>query len=238
MTFIHIHGDWCKGGKVRGSFPTLLLYSGRTQYVRVNEYWKEIIVALITTGVVATVWKDVKRFIRWIAGKFHTKKFRDYLASGVAMDRSMNAMIEAGADRVLVIRCHNGGNNPKIGKRLFASLLAYEYNRQTYPEGPQDFQNLPLENTYIRMLLKLLEEKHLQIETANLDDPQLRIIYEYERVKFSEIFKLGAKGGSLYYVSVATTKDQPFSEEQMKIIRFHVDKLKNTLIKEINVKED
>lgn len=191
--------------------------------------WTEVLTALIGTGIVALVWKDIVRFFKWFANRPKAKNFREFLEGSVAIDKAMNAIIAGGAQRVMLIRCHNGGSKPTLGKRLYASLVTYEYDRNVFPTGPEAFEKLPLETSYVSMLLELVSHKHLSIDTATLTDPQLRTIYEYQGVKHAEVYNLCARNDSLFYMSIATTEDEPFTEEQLRLFEYEVANIRGIL---------
>mgnify|MGYP003627838679 FL=1 len=195
-----------------------------------SDKWFELITLLITSGTIAIFWKEIKKAYWFFQNWRKRKVFEDFFKNTVAIDKILNEIINIGSHRVLVMRAHNGGSSPKIGKRLYSSLAFCEYDRTAFPEGIHDFQNFVLEPAYVKNLLKLVSLGQFSAVTAEWDDQQLKDIYSYEGIKHSELYKLCVVNDSLYYMSVSTKNDKPFTQKEKSGFSYGAGAIKSLLL--------
>lgn len=195
-------------------------------------YWLEILLVVITTGLAATFWSDVKVFFHWITHRKSRDRFLRYFDDVVSIQEILNQLIEDGAQRVVLLRAHNGGDLPTVGKDLYCSTAFYAIDHDAYPHGIAKYSRYVLETDYIQMMRDLMSKDHLTIDiSANEIGPQLKSIHTVEKIKHAELFKLGIVHDSFYYLSISTTKDEPFTREQQASFNYRVGVLRSLINK-------
>lgn len=195
-------------------------------------YWLEILLVVITTGLAATFWNDVKKFFSWLSLKKSKDRFLQYFDDVVSIQEVLNELIEDGAERVLLLRAHNGGSIPTVGKDLYCSTAFYAIDHDAYPHGVAKYSRFVLESDYIEMLRTLMRNEQISLDFNNtFISKQLRSIYTIEKVRHAEIFKLGVVDDSLYYLTISTTQEKPFTEEQKSTFSYRAGVLRGLINK-------
>lgn len=122
-------------------------------------------------------------------------------------DAMHRILAETNVERLLILRAHNGGGVIKPTGELYASVL-YEDYLYPFHSVKSDYQKLPVDKEYAKMLLKVMQEKHVSYKVADMDENSiLRKVYESEGVRYSNIYYIGQDKTNIYYCSTATSLD-------------------------------
>lgn len=135
------------------------------------------------------------------------RRAQDQIKKVVEIYDIMNGIIhDTDVERILVFKGHNGGGLIKPGSELYSSCI-YEEFVQPFKSVKTIYQNLPLDKEYVKILLDICSNKEVKIRTENLPDCFLKNIYLSENVKESHLYYLYQDKKSVYYCSLATSKD-------------------------------
>lgn len=159
------------------------------------------IVALVTAfgALFATVWD---RIIKW------RKEQADLSIEQAHLDvvRIYEILQECGSDlnagRVLLLYTSNGGGKPSPGVRLFTSILYEVVKNNKLELIRENYQNVPLDEAYAKVLSKIISEGFISIKPADLDDGLLKDMYISEGVMSSVVVPVVSTKEKFYYLSI------------------------------------
>lgn len=173
------------------------------------------IVAALTTIAGALAW-----LVRFIASrvKGSRQEARDRKARGVGIAATRRVRqvktlkglaSELGAQRALLIKCHNGGKVPNGGTPLFLTVLA-DTHAPTVASVAEEYQQRPLvDPDYLEMLSQLDSLDMMLVHTADLaDQSMLRDEYERENLESAWICVVhrSERTGALFYLSASSRR--------------------------------
>lgn len=163
------------------------------------------LLALISSGSIAVL-------IRQLASVWRTyilKKgngVRSYLEDNIYISDTMQKMIGSGASRVLIFSAHNCGGVPNLGKPFYTSMIYREFDHDDMDDVP-NYQNIEVDNEYIKILLQLLEERSVNLEVASMPPSLLRSYLETEGIVENIIHHIGVYDSEYYYMSVGAVEE-------------------------------
>lgn len=197
-------------------------------------------------SVLATILAFVKWYLPW---KRKTKVMNSSLQELRSIQKIYSIMheqiSETAAERVVIFHGHDSGDIPQAGSPYYISSIYWkvrhdpcyhdrcvdvsELDSKTH-QDISDYKEVPVDGHYIDMLLEIQENGSARIKTDDLpeEDCMIRSFYEMEGVSDSMIIYLGYRKNNLIFMSVATFRDEGFSDDD--IVRL---KLKSSQIKKI-----
>lgn len=125
---------------------------------------------------------------------------------------AMNKVLEeTNIERFLVFKVHNGGGVINPTGDLYVSVL-YEDYRLPFSSVKTDYQKLPLDNSYAKMLVDIIKEKKVHYNITNMPEGLLRQIYSKDKVESSIIYFLGQDRKNVYFCSCASSHSNIYDE--------------------------
>ena len=131
------------------------------------------------------------------------------------------------ANEALILRSHNGGGIPVVGKALY-STIEYEAVAGGVRPVKNEWKKQKLDTHYISMLSELVNSKDLfiQIHTDNLpEDSILRDVYTTRGVQFSLLTEIYDDENGYYYLSIPFREDKKVDAQTRNVIRLVKQKL-------------
>lgn len=142
-----------------------------------------------------------------------------------------DVILKTDAAKVVLLKCHNGGDVPNISGPLYSTVL-YEAKRPGEERVADRWQKQPLDEQYILMLMRLFKEKKIVISTSELKECILKDIYVSSGVIFSKVVEVYVSQGKYFYLSVVYKKSpSELRPEEKDEIRNCVNKIRNTYIR-------
>lgn len=139
-----------------------------------------------------------------------------------------DVLLNTDAVKVVLLKCHNGGDVPSISGPLYATVL-YEVKKPNEPSTAGRWQCQPLDDAYIKMLISLFKEKKIVNETDKMVDGILKDTYMADGVSFAKVLEVFTTKGKYFYLSVLFKKQYAeVRAEERDAIRVCVNKIKNT----------
>lgn len=183
-----------------------------------------IIIALLSVIVGGFGWD---KYLLW---KNSTKHFSDQITSRHEVYKLMAGVTKStSSKRFLILKTTNGGGKPKVGSKIYASVL-YEDVYHPFKSVINIYTRVVVDGEYVNMLRKVALDGFVSLDVPNMNPGLLREIYESEGVFFSQIFYLHETAEAFYYCSVATDETGVFgmtTKPEQLTIRLTVDKLRN-----------
>ena len=163
----------------------------------------ENLIALLASPVILLVVREVYKDVReWTKRRRDKKPFKKaFLDISQIYQEMNNLMVSVNAGRVLLLRSHNGGGKPKIGKPLY-STAEYEVYQNGTSSVKDNWKGEVLDESYIRMLSNLQTENELILKLADIEDGLLRRVYFHGHVLASKVYKIHEDEKSFYYLSI------------------------------------
>ena len=163
----------------------------------------ENLIALLASPVILLVVREVYKDVRaWIKVKRDKKPFKKaFLDISQIYQEMNNLMVSVNAGRVLLLRSHNGGGKPTIGKPLY-STAEYEVYQSGTISVKDNWKGEPLDESYIRMLSRLQEQNELILKLGKIEDGLPKRVYFHGHVLASKIYKIHEDEKSFYYLSI------------------------------------
>lgn len=108
--------------------------------------------------------------------------------------------------RVSVLKIENSGGliDPKV--QLYASVLHEDYTQPLSPSKAK-YGRMPVDQTYVRTLHKVIRDRAAILETDKLEEGIMKTIYKAEGVLGSELYYLGSTTKVLYILSASTANN-------------------------------
>lgn len=157
------------------------------------EYITGSIATIIGTGYAFYKKFHSNRFEKGLIGALNDKiEIHDYLSS---------LKHETGSPSAVLTESKNGGGIPTGGNPVYISIFD-EANDSTMRSVKKDIQNMPTDMAYNKMLLRLLENGYVFLETDKMIDGFLKEFYLAEGIKCAYIYKVGTLNNRLYYISL------------------------------------
>lgn len=195
---------------------------------------------LVTGGVVAAlvgaIIKAMVDLYKWSRRnqKLFSKQFRRRVRIYEAMNRILQ---QTNAKRVLILKTENGGGIPRLGSRIYASIIYEDFEAPFKSVINKYGPRFPLDQEYIKVLqhIATAEDGRIVLNTEEMTYGILKTIYEEEGVAFSEIFYLNQSRTAFYYINIATDNEgagEMTTDPQQLIIKTQIEKLKEIFKKE------
>lgn len=158
----------------------------------------------------------------WLTG-LGSALFAWFLKDGINMiregrkERSAKAIIDMGAvydvlndvvqvlgaDRGLILFTTNGGGIPAASKSANVTILYETIRGQGLSPIRSDWQGVPIDQGYVRMLSSVVQDGHWTGIPSDLDDGcLLRSLYESEGVKRSWVHEICRTEKKYFYISL------------------------------------
>lgn len=133
---------------------------------------------------------------------------------------------DSNADRVLILKGSNGGGRPTIGSNLYVSVL-HEMSVKGIEQIKGQYQNILVDDAYIRLMQKLIETREIEIQTKELPENSfVRLTYEKENLKHSYLYEIKANANTYFFGSFSTKETGGFSPSDKLAFRLAIDKIK------------
>lgn len=158
----------------------------------------------------------------YIKSRMEQKSFRN-VTSNIAdlYDVLQEARGRLGAERILVVKAHNGGGPPRVTSPLKSSILYEVYDEKVAPLKP-GWQDQPSDEQFVRVIKRLDETKTLRLgfnghdvtpgarDEMVLDGPgNIANFYATTEVLTSDAMELKTVEGSGYYYLVVDRSALP-----------------------------
>ena len=176
-----------------------------------------IIVALITAvlGPIA---------VAWAKNKFTPKKkstlIVDSLQSSNLVDSQLdNVMKETGADRVFVLRFHNGGHFYPTNKSIAKFSIFYEHLTSGTIPSQQTFQNIPC-SLFTKSISELYENGEISCPTLKSETfGLLSVCEQHGSSSFYMIALEDLKGNFIGVLSISFKEEHKLSKDKWVFLR-------------------
>lgn len=113
---------------------------------------------------------------------------------------------ETNVQRFIVFKAHNSGGVIKPSCELFVSAL-YEDYTDPFDSVKAVYQHLPLDSSYVKMLVDVIQNKKVAFTTSEMSEGLLKQIYTEEGVVRSFVYFLGNDRKNIYFCSAATSEE-------------------------------
>jgi hypothetical protein len=150
-------------------------------------------------------------------------------------DIAENILFKTKADRFLILTATNGTRDMR-----FATAV-YEQHKKTNKVvlslgATGKYVKFEFDSSYKKMLKEAEIQGSIELQTEKMGDCDLKSIYENESVKFSDVHflmrgKIDELNDRLFYCSIATHENAPFTKIEKLNIKSNIDKLKYILKK-------
>lgn len=131
----------------------------------------------------------------------------------------MNTILkESTAHRVTVSRAENGGSAPTAGKDIYTTVVYEVFDKELGPIKPF-WQKQPLNEPYIQVLTQIAEEGHITVRPSQMASK------DTETEGVIRCYKIKAKKGQLYYLSVYFKEDDPCGHNLRNLIQHSLKEL-------------
>lgn len=146
---------------------------------------------------------EVFKFLNSLIGATSIKKQIEKVNN--IYDAMHRAIAESIAQRFLIMRAHNGGGVIKPTGDLYASVLYQDYVKP-FHDVKADYQKLPVDKEYTKMLLDIMQNKKLYYPVSEMPESLLKNIYKKEGVQHVFLYYLGQDRKNIYFCSIGTSK--------------------------------
>lgn len=157
------------------------------------------------------------KLLEWYKRKRMVKKAENQLKTFINDSKECEALarsITGGnhADRIYIFRSHNSGGIPRLGTPYYTSVSFYDYKDKSLLHRGKKYNNIEVDDMYKDLMLQVIDEHKIELETKSMEDGLLKQIYELEHVQKSIIYRLAITDKEFFYMSVAwftePTEDQ------------------------------
>ena len=155
------------------------------------------------SGFAVAVWKTLDK---WITKWQSTHATRAITDMALVYDGMQDVMQTLGSDRCLLAYSSNGGGIPSAGNEAKCSIL-YEVKDRTLDSVRQNWQNVPLDQGYIKMLSQVVVNGSWHGTPEQLEPGFLRDMYETEEVGYAYIHEIAKTKKKFYYLAIRWSKD-------------------------------
>lgn len=126
-----------------------------------------------------------------------------------------------GAIRCMLLKASDSGNIPRIGIPLFVTVVA-EMHEEEYSALRQHWVNRPVDDEYIRRMIKLTTDKQIDIDVESLgENSVLKDSYHLGDVGTADIRYIIQNDREMYYLSIHfpdAIPDNPQYREDMFVV--------------------
>lgn len=141
-----------------------------------------------------------------------TRRLPDVTAAVLDIYSTLHTLQRAtGAGRVLVLRASNGGNRPHPAKPLYISILYETTGGLTLVRD--DWDKRQVDEEYIGLLARLLDEEIVQLTTAEMAPGLLRDVYTSDGVIGSKVALVSVAEEHMIYLSVVYDRPRPMDPD-------------------------
>jgi len=175
-------------------------------------------------------WSDLATEFFKFLNQFTLKPSKEIKKVVKIYDEMHKVLDETDVQRMLVIKAHNGGGLIRPSTQLYVSVL-YEDYTVPFKSVKEEYQKLPVDSEYLRMMSILCEQKSVKLIPKEMRPGILKEIYTTEGVQYAEIYFLGQDRKNLYFVSLATAWEKGWDKNpgQSLIVKLAVNTLKNNI---------
>lgn len=184
-----------------------------------------------TAGAVLALLTAIFGFVKWLLPflrQMQLDKWRRRTEQGArdiqSMYDEMDAILNNGAQRVIIFSGHNSGGLPRPGAPFYVSAQHWSFDGPAR-WSPERYQELPVDGEYANMLVSIMDKGHVRYTTEEMEPCQLRDIYKAEGVTDSLVLYLGSRDKQLRYMSVALYHGT-FTDNQITEIRIRANTIR------------
>lgn len=170
----------------------------------------------------------VKEFVSGVKKyREHRRKRFDYVVPRTeTVYEEMNALMnEVDAGRVMLLKAHNGGDRPALGKRLYSSAVYEVYNKGV-ESIKHSWQGQELDESYIKMLVGIIGTDQVVLDLGKMEDGMLKKVYFTSGVYKSVVVKIAIDDKDMYYMSINFNKPIEIDAVIEEKIRRRVNKIR------------
>ena len=123
-------------------------------------------------------------------------------------------------DRALVLYTSNGGGIPSPQNTVTTTIL-YELSAEGITPIRSDWQHIPLDEAYVRMLTPVVDPNRGYWEgtPSDLEDGFLKTLYKTEGVKYGTVFALNKTPKKFFFASFRWINEDPPNENTRAMMR-------------------
>ena len=130
------------------------------------------------------------------------------------------------ADRVLILKSHNGGGKPTPGTDLYVSII-HEMSTKGVEQIKQQYQRILIDDTYIRIIQQIILERTIEIRIQDLPENSfIRLTYEKDNLKWIYFFEIKGNANSYFFGSFSTKDEKGFTPGDKLAFKLAIDKFK------------
>lgn len=193
------------------------------------ELWANILQFGAAILLAQPIWEIVKiGYKRYLLRKDRQYSTASVLNSVRDIYDVLNLLLfQTKATEALILRSHNGGGIPVVGKALY-STIEYEVISGNVAPVKNTWIKQRLDKHYIEMLSSLVNSKELfiQVYTENLpEDSILKNVYESRGIVFTLLTELFDDEHGYYYLSIPFSDHKKIDAHTKNIIRLVKQKL-------------
>ncbi len=156
-----------------------------------------VLQTLMGSGFMVAVWKTFERWVEW---RRTTASSRALTDMAVIYDHLNELQSFTNSGRVLLIYCSNGGGLPHAGKPIYCTIL-YEVKNTDLPPIRTNWQNVPIDEGYVKLVSELVGKGEWHGEPHQLADGFLKDLYTKEGVKYSMVQEVARTKSRFYFVA-------------------------------------
>lgn len=161
----------------------------------------------------------------WVETRLAVMRERQY-ALGVRQQSAVyialrEVCVGAQAQRALLMKCHNGGSQPRVGVPMKVTAVE-EYASPELPSVFAEFQARLIDGPYIRSLADMPHTGVMSFDTSELEERSLlRDLYEANGVHHAEFLLVGiaSREAAMYYIAVQWRDEYEDTPEQRSALR-------------------
>lgn len=189
-----------------------------------------------TSSAVLALVASITGFAKWLLPflrKWERERLRAQTEQGIRdtqrMYSHLMALEAAGVPRTIIFAGHNSGGIPKPGSPFYTSAMHWNIDHTIGdPWTPEKYQDLPVDASYSKMLVDLIDNGEVRFTTADMPSSQLKAIYEAEGVTDCFITFLGIDNKQIHYMSSALYGGE-LTEDQITEIRLRSNAIRQLI---------
>lgn len=203
---------------------------------------------LVATGIASTLgfarwylqWRakrqEAARVLRETAKADRKRESLRQVLHGIsAIYDELNDLVASGVgDRSILVRLHNGGNAPRVGKPLYATVYA-QGRSDALPDVKERWSRpRPVDEAYIRMLIELMTQRgpvrQTLIHTEDMRPGILRDTYTDDGVESVHIHEVTPMGDDYFILAVHFAERQEARPDRRSSIGDSANRLRRLLL--------
>ncbi len=167
-------------------------------------------VILSVLGGLVTLFFGVDRIRKWIK-RYRQRQVRAGLQESTKAAHEVYSCLvklifKSGVDRVMVLKCKNGGGIPGKASKLYISA-EHEVFSPVLPAIRESFQDFPIDHAYTLMLQDLMSERFKVLKTDELPDGHLKVLYETQKIRVGYVALIGYSTDGMYYIAAQSKRE-------------------------------